>query len=192
MKIRPAITNASLLASNTVLPARAAASDEGRPAAPTIEAITTSVSTCAATSESAVSPASTCVLQPAFSSRSRNASACTTPGNAAKRGRNFSHCKASSSIREHADNANTRKRSGCRAITSSVLTPMEPVEPRIVTLRRLIGSRSHAAAVRTGPPEAVLMSMHRYDPEFRRAPATGCLSPSFPRRASSTIQTDPQ
>ena len=32
-----------------------------------------------------------------------------------------------------ADSAKTSKRSGCRAITSSVLTPTEPVEPSTVT-----------------------------------------------------------
>ena len=133
MKICPAITNASLLASSTVLPARAAASDEGKPAAPTMAAITTSVSACAAISASALSPARTSVPQPVAFNRTRSASPRATSGTAAKRGRNFSHCTASSSTRNDADKAKTRKRSGWRAITSSVLTPMEPVEPRIVT-----------------------------------------------------------
>ena len=140
MKIRPAITKASLLASSTVLPARAAASVDCKPAAPTIAAITTSVSACAATSDSALSPSRTLVSQPAAFKRARSTSARVASANAAKWGRNFWHCKASSSTRDDADSANTWKRSGCRAITSNVLTPMEPVEPRIVTLLTLIDS----------------------------------------------------
>ena len=43
------------------------------------------------------------------------------------------HCSASFSTLRFAPSATTRKRSGWRAITSSVCSPIEPVEPRIAT-----------------------------------------------------------
>ena len=46
-------------------------------------------------------------------------------------GLNFLICSANSSTLLPADKASISKLSGFRSITSSVLTPMEPVEPRI-------------------------------------------------------------
>jgi K+-transporting ATPase c subunit len=61
----PATTSDSLLASSTRLPARAAASVDGNPAAPTIAAITASTSGLDAHSARAPAPQRTSVAEPA-------------------------------------------------------------------------------------------------------------------------------
>ena len=79
----PAITRASLLASSRRLPARAAASVERRPAAPTIAAITHCTSAACAISSSAAPPASTRVCAAARPSSSRNSRAARSSARAA-------------------------------------------------------------------------------------------------------------
>ncbi len=130
----PDMTSASLLASKTFLPARAAASDGARPAAPTMAAMTVSVAGLDATAHSAASPKSTSVLKPlALSNLDSCSAACSVP-TTARTGWNCSHWAASSSTREWAVSAYTRYLSGWRATTSRVDTPIEPVAPRMVML----------------------------------------------------------
>ena len=75
MNSAPPTTSASLLASSSRLPARAAARQGARPAAPTMAAITLSTSGCAASSHSASAPTATSVRKPraARPARSRRA-----------------------------------------------------------------------------------------------------------------------
>ena len=65
MNTGPAMTSASLLASSTFLPATAAASVDGNPAAPTMAAITASTSGSCAMRTKACGPCSTRVALPA-------------------------------------------------------------------------------------------------------------------------------
>ena len=132
---RPAITSDSLLANSRRLPARAAASVERRPAAPTIAAITLSHFRQRRDLRQRIDVR----RAPASAARRREAAAASVgaavricdgdvvgpelAGTAAQQ-RSTLRCAAS---------ATTRKRSGCRASTSSVLSPTLPVEPRTAT-----------------------------------------------------------
>ena len=69
MKTAPAMTNASLLASRTFFPAIAAVKADGRPAAPTIAAMTVSTSGNSAIRTRASGPDSTIVVQEAARKR---------------------------------------------------------------------------------------------------------------------------
>jgi hypothetical protein len=88
----PAITSDSLFATSTCLPARAAASVDGNPAAPTMAAITMSTCGSAATEFNASWPHSTSVGQSA--ARRLRASSCAADGccSTAMSGRNRRHC----------------------------------------------------------------------------------------------------
>jgi len=138
MKSSPPTTSASLFASSRRLPARAAARHGPRPAAPTMAAITESVSSCDAIVSRASSPISTTVLRPFCLSLSASSAACGALAITANFGENCAHCASSSSTLVAAESAKTSKRSGWREMTSSVLTPTEPVEPSTVT-RCLLG-----------------------------------------------------
>ena len=83
----PAITSDSLLASSSRLPARAAASVERSPAAPTMAAITQSTSGRSASSSSAALPASTRVPSAAPSRSARSSAAACSSASAAYAGR---------------------------------------------------------------------------------------------------------
>jgi hypothetical protein len=134
MNSAPAITSASLLASSRRLPARAAASAEGIPAAPTIAAMTTSTSSCAATSHRAWARENLCCPQhraPRSAARSA-AAACVIAEH------RIARPEAQALLKQRLDGllrarANTSEALGVRAMTSSVLTPMEPLAPRITT-----------------------------------------------------------
>ena len=133
-------TSASLLASRRRLPARAAARQGDRPAAPTMAAITTSTSLHDAIISIASRACNTCVGSPfdlifSASSRAWGGLAMT-----AYRGLNCAHWESIRSTCVAALSANTSKRSGWRATTSSVLVPMDPVEPS--TVRRCFFMRS--------------------------------------------------
>ena len=68
----------------------------------------------------------------------------------AKRGRNCAHCcSIRSTCVDGARARTTSKRSGCRAITSSVLAPTEPVEPR-TAMRCFIACDSVASIMASG------------------------------------------
>ncbi len=128
---RPAQTSDSLLASSTRLPARAAARVGLRPAAPTMAAMTCPAPGCAATASRPSSPARTRVgrLRRLTSPSSR----CAASGEASATtsGRNSMHCSSSRPSLRSAASATTRKRSGWRRTTSRVLSPIDPVDPRI-------------------------------------------------------------
>ncbi len=148
MKRPPDITSASLLASSTVLPARAAAMAAGRPAAPTMAAITMSTSCPAATSSSAAGPWRTWVASPLRRMAASRRSALAASAITAWRGRCSRHCSSSTASFLPAASATTSNSPRWRAMTSSVLAPMEPVEPRMAM--RLVISRPPAPA----PPPA--------------------------------------
>ena len=131
MNTGPATTSASLFASSSFLPALAAASVARSPAAPTIAAMTQSTSGREATSTSPASPARTRQPTPASARRSRSRGACAASATHTVSGRCRLHRFASSSTCRWAVSAATRKRDGCRAITSRVLAPIEPVAPSI-------------------------------------------------------------
>src|SRR6266851_2070899 len=135
MNSGPAMTSASLFARSTRLPAAAAASVAGRPAAPTIAAMTAWQSSCMTTSLSAAAPNRSSV--PVSENLFFKSRSWLTPDSTAQRGRWLRHSASSGSAAACAVSAKTRYRSGWRATTSSVLAPMEPVAPRTV---RFIGS----------------------------------------------------
>ncbi len=128
----PAATKASLFASKTRLPACAAAKADGRPAAPTIAAITTSVCASAAVSARACWPTRISGGRTPAGHAVLNTAAAWSVGTITTRALVCKACAASCSIRECAESAYTTKRSGCRAITSRVLSPIDPVEPSMV------------------------------------------------------------
>src|SRR5207245_60630 len=126
----PAMTSASLFARSTRLPAAAAASVAGRPAAPTIAAMTAWQSSCVTTAPSAPAPNRSSVpVSENLLCKSRSS---PTPDSTAYRGRWLRHSASSGSAAACAVSARTWYRSGWRATTSSVLAPMEPVAPRTV------------------------------------------------------------
>ena len=129
----PAITIDSLLASSSLLPARAAASVERSPAAPTIAAITHCTSLSWASSSSAPAPASTRVLGAPPPRSAASSCAAASSASAAYAGCHSSTCRASLAALRWAATATRRTRCGWRASTSSVLLPTEPVEPSTVT-----------------------------------------------------------
>jgi hypothetical protein len=108
MKSAPDITSASLLASNTRLPARTAASVGRRPAAPTMAAITTSQSGWAAASSSASGPKRMSMPAASAPSLSRSAAAAAAEPSTAMAGRKSRHSAASLSTCALAVNAKTR------------------------------------------------------------------------------------
>ena len=127
----PDITKASLLASNTLLPAFAAAKVGTKPAAPTMAAITVSQPESVTAVTNASGPYKTCVRIFFSSSNAvKRAAPCASPITA-RAGENSIHCFANSSTCLLAVKANTLKRSGCARMTSKVLTPIDPVDPRI-------------------------------------------------------------
>ena len=107
----PPITSDSLLASKMRLPAFAAASTGGKPAAPTMAAMTTCVCSCAAMSHKPRSPGQTSVFSPAFRNW-RAKSLAAASGTATKAGRNCWHSASSASRRLRALRAKTRYRCG--------------------------------------------------------------------------------
>jgi hypothetical protein len=129
----PAMTRDSLLASNSRLPARAAASVERKPAAPTIAAMTQSASRRVAISSSTLSPARTRVPGAELPRRSVRSRAAASFAKAAYGGCQRRICSASFATLRFAASATSRKRSGWRESTSSVLSPIEPVEPSTTT-----------------------------------------------------------
>ncbi len=164
IKTGPAITNASLLASSSFLPARAAARVGRKPAAPTIAAMTVSASERLAMVSSASTPTRTVVGVLVCRNMPLRRLAAASEPTTAKRGKNWWHCSARRSTFLFADSASTSNRSGWRATTSSVLTPMEPVAPSTTSrcLATLIASRL-PSTVRPGQAGAKSMSGCRYD-----------------------------
>jgi len=138
----PAQTRTSLLAKAMRAPRSIAAHTGGNPAAPTMPATTMSVGRRAA-SATASAPAVTSIPVPAKRSRNspyRSGSAVTTSD-----GRSDRACSAASSTLRLTVKTSTRQRSGLRVTMSIVWVPIEPVDPRIVTLLR---------------PSAVVMPVH--------------------------------
>ena len=133
MNRSPATTSASLLASSSFLPARAAARLGASPAAPTMAAITASTPGSLLTSHSACGPASTSTGKPSSLTRRARSCACAGLAITAYRGTKRWHWARIVSTWVAAVSAKTEYRSGWRPITSSVFAPMEPVEPRMVT-----------------------------------------------------------
>jgi len=132
----PAMTRASLLASRMRLPARAAASVEVSPAAPTMAAMTASTAAAAAAFSRPSRPASTRVARPWASTRRASSCAASASLMTAYSGCSVRTCCQSASTWRCALSATTAKRCGWRAKTSSVLAPIEPVEPRTATPTR--------------------------------------------------------
>ncbi len=151
---RPVMTSASLFASSTRLPARTAANVGMRPAAPTIAAITVSTPGSATAAASASTPASTRVARPLARNASRAFAAAAGSARITASGRNRRACSTMVSQLRQAPRAATRKRSGCRATTSSVLRPMLPVEPKIATPRTPLmrNGPCRTGRARTGAP----------------------------------------
>ncbi len=177
MNRSPPTTSASLLASSSRLPARAAARQDESPAAPTIAAITRSTCSWDATSSSAAWPHSTFVRSPALRTRPARSSAADSLAITANAGVKRRHCCSNSSTRVAALSANTSKRSGWRATTSSVLAPIEPVAPRTAT-RRFTMRRPPASS-----PAARSAARRRPDRGPRRGRGAGRWSPSCRRCA---------
>ena len=150
MNSAPPTTSASLLASSRRLPARAAARHGARPAAPTIAAITVSTSGCAASSHSALGAARAprCAT-PSARSRSAQRARLGRVGDrriARPQARALREQLVEAALRGQRERPRSDR--GWRAITSSVLTPTEPVAPRMQTrciaaLRR----RRHVTAI---------------------------------------------
>ena len=130
MKSAPDMTSASLLARSTSLPARAAASVAGSPAAPTIAAMTTSTASSATMRSSASLPWCTSVASPCARTAAASRSAAAASQSTACAGRKATHCSSSTRSFLPAASAVTRKRSRWRATTSSVFFPIEPVDPK--------------------------------------------------------------
>ena len=100
-----------------------------------------------ATSHNPCAPLSTRVGRPSrFTAAASSPAACAS-SNAAYGGRNRAICSSSGRHCRLAASAATAKRSGCRAMTSSVDAPIEPVAPRRVMLRK--GWAALVIAVRT-------------------------------------------
>ncbi len=99
MKSAPPTTRASLLASSSRLPARAAAMQAGRPAAPTMAAITLSTPGSQASSHRACGPTRTSVDKRSCARPRRASSARASLGTTTTRGRNRWHCANSRSTR---------------------------------------------------------------------------------------------
>ena len=135
MRSRPDMTSASLLASSTRLPARAAASVGISPAAPTMAAITMSTLSPATSAASASVPLSTRVAEPVLRSAARASSAARGSTSTTQSGLNSIACCTTACQLPWAHSTAARKRSGCRAMTARVLLPMLPVEPRMATPR---------------------------------------------------------
>src|SRR5262245_39526450 len=126
----PATTSVSLLARATVLPASRAAHVHRIPAAPTTAETTTSTSgdwTRRATSSGRVRNSTPGSNSPGSPSPSTSAT---------HSGRNRAAWAKRSSRRDRADSPTTSNRSGRPEITSSVLVPIDPVEPRTTTRGR--------------------------------------------------------
>mgnify|MGYP002063676237 CR=1 FL=1 len=100
----------------------------------------------------------------ARSAASRDGSAIT-----ASSASNRTHWSASFSTLRWAVSATTRNRSGCRASTSSVFSPIEPVEPRMQTRSRLTAPALQTPARRKARRPAGC----RIGPARRRGPETG-------------------
>ena len=136
----PAATSDSLLASATILPARAASQVGRMPAAPTIAESTTSASASAAARAAAP--------------RRRQSTSTPVPASSRRRGplrrRVGDHGQARAQLArlrgQRAASSSRRRAPRPRArppearTTSSALTPIEPVEPRIATRRIAAGS----------------------------------------------------
>src|SRR5208282_5079800 len=125
----PAMTSTSLLANAMSLPALIAASVGRKPIAPTSADITSSASGCVATAIAPSSPCTTftrCAPTRVASSRASSGVATDTSS-----GWKRFTCSVSRSRLRPAAIAATRKRSLKRPTTSSVVTPTDPVEPRI-------------------------------------------------------------
>ncbi len=129
----PAQTSTSLLASATMTPRRIAAKVGANPAAPTIPAITHSAGRCAASISDC---RAACGLDAGSGERlpqrrdngrvrrsRQNARPRRAPARPSRAGLRF------------AVSASTTNASGLRCRRSTVFCPIEPVEPRIVTLR---------------------------------------------------------
>ena len=127
------MTNASLFASSTFLPAFTADNVGNNPAAPTIAAMTISASGCALNSQMACWPANTWVESWCAANFSRKIFAALSSAKATKCGRNFRHFSNIASTLEPPTKANASYFSGLCSITERVLLPMEPVAPRITT-----------------------------------------------------------
>jgi hypothetical protein len=182
----PDTTRVSLLASRIRLPAWAAASVAGRPAAPTIAAISVSTSGAVATWVSAAAPSSTSTPRPSAAIRSRSAAAAAGSLITAKRGRWARHCSTMRSTWVAPVSAKISKRSGWRATTSSVLTPMVPVAPRMVSTRGFMRPAFMQRAPATSAcrwRSAGWRSARRCDQARRHGPAGCRRCPSCRRRA---------
>ena len=136
----PATTRLSLLAKATVLPASRAAQVPCRPALPTMADTTMSTSGSAHHAGNASGPTSNSVSwgRPDQSCRAAAAGSVAT----IQRGLTARACSSSSARLRWAVRATARSRPSEAAITSSVLRPMLPVEPRMATLVLATGHRS--------------------------------------------------
>ncbi len=181
----PAITRVSLFASATCLPLVMAFKVGTRPAAPTIADTTMSASSAVAMVSGPSRPwiiSGFCFPGSIFLKSRARASLSTETW----RGLNSRICFLRRSRFVPAARAQTEKRSGKRRITSRVLTPIEPVEPRsdmcfirqcpgnVGTLSTWCGpgfTRSAFYNNRSGAPQKEGCQCGQ---AFRRAPAASC------------------
>ena len=96
-------------------------------------------------------------------------------GSTAQRGCQRRHCTIKSSTRCIALNPTTSKRSGWRPTTSSVLVPIDPVEPRMTSRCRIIRSSFTGSAVPA--PAETPAAARRHGRARRRGQAAGGWSP---------------
>ncbi len=128
----PPITSDSLFASASRFPTFNASNVGSRPAAPTSALTTISTSGCVAAASTASQPAAKRV--PGDGTARENSPSART----ANSGRCSRTCSSSASALRWAVSATTRKRSGNALMTSSVVLPIDPVEPRTATPRASI------------------------------------------------------
>ena len=177
----PAITMASLFASSTRLPVRAAASVDSSPAAPTMAASTVSQSSPDAASTNAAAPEVTRVRNPAISMRSRRVASSVVSAITASSGSKRRHSSASSFTCVLAVSTLARKRCGWRAITSSAALPIEPVAPITAICRNGISSATLTITGRAGSCRSRIPASrrksHRDGRTHHRGPGTSRRNP---------------
>ena len=198
MNSAPPMTSASLFASRMRLPARAAASVAGSPAAPTIAASTQSASGNVAASHRPSSPATTRVGRHSAASARCSECAASTSCSAASGGRKRRQRSSSFASLRCAASAATLNRSGWRAMTSSVDAPTDPVAPSSVIARRVMsgatkasvasatgGIAASSASVRSRMPPCPGSSVPLSLTPARRFSSDSCRSPTIDSAAST-------
>ena len=123
---------------------------------------------------------------PSAPMRSRRRCAFTWSGTATSWGRKSAICSSSKARFRPAVSATTSKQSGCSVTISRVLTPIEPVEPRMASrfMQKPTRRNNRSWEKRRGD--------YRDDRGYRRGPGSASLSPLPQNFFSATTQPDHQ